>query len=143
MTPPKQLLIPFQNSTDWRSQAISLPAPTVKLAHKKSLGALTEAERRAADYSIAELGLADHAQTMSDEDWCARAARLIEVEGPDQFLVNLLYVTRGVLGPRAPLEIIHIHNDEVWVYLQKLKMRAYDPQIWARRFVAQLRNNDE
>jgi hypothetical protein len=37
---------------------------------------------------------------MSDEEWVAAAATAIRNEGPEQFLVNMLYILRKSLGDK-------------------------------------------
>jgi hypothetical protein len=43
-------------------------------------------------------GLADNPRIVSDEQWVSAARRILEEDGPDQFLVNLLYVLRRTFG---------------------------------------------
>jgi hypothetical protein len=43
-------------------------------------------------------GIAPYPQLVPDEQWIAAARKALEEDGPDQFLVNLLYVLRRSLG---------------------------------------------
>jgi hypothetical protein len=43
-------------------------------------------------------GVAPYPQLVADEKWVVAAKRALEEDGPDQFLVNLLYVLRRSLG---------------------------------------------
>jgi hypothetical protein len=43
-------------------------------------------------------GVADYPRLISEEDWVAAAANVLREDGPEQFLVNLLYVLRRTFG---------------------------------------------
>ncbi len=43
-------------------------------------------------------GVGDYPQLVTDELWVAAARRVLAQDGPDQFLVNLLYVLRRTFG---------------------------------------------
>jgi hypothetical protein len=43
-------------------------------------------------------GIGEYPRMVSDDQWVAAACRLIEEDGPEQFLVNLLYILRRTLG---------------------------------------------
>ena len=43
-------------------------------------------------------GLGPYPRIVSDEDWVENCKRLLQEDGAEQFLVNLLYVLREVLG---------------------------------------------
>jgi hypothetical protein len=43
-------------------------------------------------------GVAPYPQMIEDKLWLGAAKRLLEEDGPDQFLVNMLYVLRRTFG---------------------------------------------
>lgn len=43
-------------------------------------------------------GIAEFPKLIPDEQWVAAASRVLDEDGPDQFLVNLLYVLRRTFG---------------------------------------------
>ena len=47
-------------------------------------------------------GVGPYPRLVSDEEWVRACAKLIETDGPVQFLVNLLHVLRESLPPETP-----------------------------------------
>ena len=43
-------------------------------------------------------GIGKYPRMISDDQWVEAAGKLIDQDGPDQFLVNLLYILRRTLG---------------------------------------------
>jgi hypothetical protein len=71
-----------------------LPKVTVKFARAGKMEDLTPAEMKSIFCNPIYAGLGPYPSLITDEVWVNAAARMIEEDGPEQFLVNLLYVLR-------------------------------------------------
>ena len=57
-------------------------------------------------------GIGPFPRTVEDEAWVRAGSKLIEEEGPEQFLVNLLYVLRESLDEQLLREIYGSGSDQ-------------------------------
>ncbi len=83
--------------TKRRAPVKPFPRVTAKVAcgDKESL---SEEEVRGLFCNPIYAGVGPYPQIIDDETWVAAAAAVIRDEGPEQFLVNMLYVLRQSLG---------------------------------------------
>lgn len=72
----------------------SLPEVNVKLATAADLGTMDVEHLRSLFCNPIYVGLGPFPALVDDETWVRAAARKIEKEGSEQFLVNMLYVLR-------------------------------------------------
>lgn len=79
-----------------------LPKVNVKFPSAAGSGELTPENMRALFCNPIYAGVGPYPSLVDDETWVRAAARLIRDEGPEQFLVNMLYVLRQSLGTGAP-----------------------------------------
>jgi hypothetical protein len=79
-----------------------LPKVNVRFASASASGQLTPENLRAMFCNPIYAGIGPYPTLVDDEDWVRAAARMIRDEGPEQFLVNMLYVLRQSLGTGAP-----------------------------------------
>jgi hypothetical protein len=70
-----------------------LPRPNVCVA-RTGQGELTEEKVRGMLCNPIYAGLGPYPAIVTDEQWVTCAKQMIEEEGPEQFLVNLLYCLR-------------------------------------------------
>jgi hypothetical protein len=73
-----------------------LPKPTVEM--NVSGGEMTEQNVRAMLCNPIYAGIADFPPMINDEQWIRAAARGIEEDGAEQWLVNMLHVLRASLA---------------------------------------------
>ena len=85
-----------------RSGNRKLPPPNAKFRSADQTGNLTPAEIRGMICNPVYAGFGPFPALVSDEQWVATAAKAIEKEGVDQFLVNLLYVLRETFAEDSP-----------------------------------------
>ena len=76
----------------------SLPSVNVVFATNDDSGAMTAEKVRSLICNPIYAGIGDFPALIDDETWVRAAAQMIENEGADQFLVNMLYVLRQSLG---------------------------------------------
>lgn len=82
-----------------------LPAPNVVVARSGApMHELTPEAIKGILVNPIYAGLGPFPPLVDDETWVRASARLIEEEGPEQFLVNLLYVLRECLPRDAEEE---------------------------------------
>lgn len=79
-----------------------LPKVNVRFASASASGELTPEKLRAMFCNPIYAGIGPYPTLVDDETWVRAATRLIRDEGPEQFLVNMLYVLRQSLGTGAP-----------------------------------------
>jgi len=77
---------------------VSLPAPNVTVRTGEDTGEWTPAQTRGIICNPIYAGVGPFPTLVSDDVWLRSAAVLISAEGPQQFLVNLLFVLRAVFG---------------------------------------------
>ena len=58
----------------------------------------TEAGIKGICMNPAYAGIADFLPLISDKQWVAACKKIMEQDSPEQFLVNLLYLLRSILG---------------------------------------------
>ncbi len=90
-----------------------LPQPTVKpvsSTHQQ----LTDAVLRGVMSNPVYTGVPPYGRVVSDEAWIRSAVQLIEEEGLEQFLVNMLYVLRHSMVDAIPDEAIPAEDDGPW-----------------------------
>ena len=79
-----------------------LPKPNVDLTPSEE-GQMTAAQVRAMFCNPLYAGItANFPKLVDDETWIRAAAQAIREHGPEQWLVNLLYVLRASLGSSTP-----------------------------------------
>ena len=71
-----------------------LPPPTATFRSAHQTDDITPAEIRGMVCNPVYAGIGPFPALVSDEQWVAAAAKAIEKEGAEQFLVNLLHVLR-------------------------------------------------
>ena len=59
-------------------------------------------------------GLGPYPSVVSDEDWVENCKRLLQEDGAEQFLVNLLYVLREVFGTEEDFDDEDDDPDDGW-----------------------------
>ena len=75
-----------------------LPKPNAKMKMSgSSMAQLTEEEVRGMIANPIYTGIGPYPQLIPDEQWIRCAAKAIAGDGPEQFLVNMLYVLRQAL----------------------------------------------
>ncbi len=74
-----------------------LPQPNARMKPGGSGADFTEAEIRGLIANPVYAGIGPFPQLVSDEQWVRAAARAIQEDGREQFLVNLLHVLRQSL----------------------------------------------
>ena len=75
-----------------------LPKPTVTpIAHEKWTGAMVGGILCNPIYT----GIGPYSRVLSDEDWIRKAAKRIQEEGAEQFLVNMLVMLRASFSESA------------------------------------------
>lgn len=74
-----------------------LPKPNAKLKISGSGMDFTEEEVRGMIANPVYAGIGPFPQLVPDEQWIRAASRAIQMDGPEQFLVNLLHVLRQSL----------------------------------------------
>lgn len=79
-----------------------LPKVNVKFAAAGSPGNLTPEMLRGLVCNPIYTGIGPFPAIVDDETWVHAAARAIDEEGAEQFLVNMLYVLRRSLGTGMP-----------------------------------------
>jgi hypothetical protein len=82
-------LWPEQNPTDR-----PLPEPTVAFRTADDSGPFTEEQVRGILTNPVYAGVGASSPIVGDAQWVRACTKLIEEDGPEQFLVNLLYVLR-------------------------------------------------
>src|SRR5512145_311585 len=95
-----------------KSKRSSLPLPTVKYVTDAS--ELSEAALQGMRRNPVYVGVPPYRRAVSDEAWIRAAAKLIEQEGVEQFLVNLLYMLRVSMVDAVPDEAIPHDYDGPW-----------------------------
>jgi hypothetical protein len=76
-----------------------LPQPTAVVKHGADFRNVTEAEIRGIIANPIYAGLGPYPAMITDEEWVKAAVKLIEEDGLEQFLVNMLFVLRESLKP--------------------------------------------
>jgi hypothetical protein len=71
-----------------------LPKVNVEFAVSGDTGNMTAEKVRSLFCNPIYAGIGDFPALVDDETWVRAAARMITDEGPEQFLVNMLYVLR-------------------------------------------------
>ena len=79
-----------------KSRPKPLPKPNVDLGPRKE-GKITAEQVRALFCNPLLTGLSGFPKVVSDEEWIRAAAQAIREHGPEQWLVNLLYVLHAFL----------------------------------------------
>ena len=74
-----------------------LPKPNAKMKMSGSGMSLTEEEVRGLIPNPVYAGIGPFPQLVTDEQWIRAAAKAIQEDGPEQFLVNMLHVLRQSL----------------------------------------------
>ena len=77
---------------------VPLPAPNVAVRTGEDTGEWTPEQIRGIICNPIYAGVGPFPALVSDDVWVRSAAVLISAEGPQQFLVNLLFVLRAVFG---------------------------------------------
>lgn len=77
-----------------------MPQPNVTFRASLEGGELTPADILGMICNPVYAGVGPYPALMSDEEWVAAAATAIRKEGPEQFLVNMLYMLRKSLGDK-------------------------------------------
>lgn len=73
---------------------VPLPRPTASFVSNEDEGALTEDKVRGIVCNPIYAGLGPFPRMISDAQWVRSAAKLVDEDGAEQFLVNLLHVLR-------------------------------------------------
>lgn len=83
-----------------KSSKADKPLPKVNVEHVAAgdFGEMTPEKVRGMICNPVYTGLGPYEAILDDEKWIRSAVRMIETEGSEQFLVNLLYVLRQSLG---------------------------------------------
>ncbi len=89
-----------------------LPKPNVK--YTNTPGTTSEASLRGLISNPVYAGVPPYPRLISDEAWVKGALELIEEEGAEQFLVNLLYMLRNSIVDALPDEAIPDDYDGPW-----------------------------
>ena len=85
----------FRRKADGKkSNPSKLPPPNAAFRSNDQTGDITPAEVRGMVCNPVYAGFGPYPGLISDEEWVAAAAKAIEKEGAEQFLVNLLHVLR-------------------------------------------------
>ena len=85
---------------------MSLPKPNVKYADSE--GALDEQSLKGIFCNPIYAGIPPYPAVYSDEDWVKVALKVIQEDGVEQFLVNMLYVLRmSMRAANLPTEEQH------------------------------------
>jgi hypothetical protein len=79
-----------------------LPRVNVEYIAAGDFGDMTPEKIRAMICNPVYTGLGPYEAILDDEKWIRSAVRMIETEGTEQFLVNMLYVLRKSLGTGGP-----------------------------------------
>jgi hypothetical protein len=79
-----------------------LPAPNVRCRRSGSTGEFTAEEVRGCLANPVYAGLGPFPQLVPEAQWVGAAAWGIRADGPEQFLVNLLFVLRQSLAGLTP-----------------------------------------
>lgn len=95
-----------------KSNLPPLPAPTVKYVVDPT--EMSEAAARGMISNPVYVGVPPYNRIVSDEAWIRAAVELIKDEGPEQFLVNLLYMLRVSMVDAVPDEAIPPDYDGPW-----------------------------
>lgn len=90
----------------------SLPNPTVKYVLNPNF--VDEAATQGIMSNPVYTGIPPYPRAISDETWIRAAAELIKQEGPEQFLVNMLYMLRSSMVSVVPQEAIPDDYDGPW-----------------------------
>jgi hypothetical protein len=80
-----------------RPDSAPLPKPNVDLSASED-GEMTPERVRALFCNPLYAGIAQFPRLVDDETWVRAAAQAIREHGPEQWLVNMLYVLREFLG---------------------------------------------
>ncbi|MFQ5613345.1 MAG: hypothetical protein ACE5H9_14550 [Anaerolineae bacterium] len=104
-----------------------LPKPNVE--HIRQLDELDEDSAKGMLCNPIYAGVPPFGQVVSDEAWVGAAAALIREEGPEQFLVNLLYVLRASMADAHSEEIFAEDMDELWVDEDLEFIEPFDEEI--------------
>lgn len=75
-----------------------LPKVNVEFATSEDAGGMTAEKMRSLICNPIYAGVGPFPALIDDEMWVRAAAQMIAKEGPEQFLVNMLYVLRQSLG---------------------------------------------
>lgn len=75
-----------------------LPKVNVEFATSGDAGEMTPEKMRSLMCNPIYAGVGPYPALVDDETWVRAAAQMIEKEGSEQFLVNMLYVLRQSLG---------------------------------------------
>lgn len=94
------------------SNTTPLPKPNVK--YSSTPGETSEASLRGLISNPVYVGVPPYPRLVSDEAWIRTALELIEEEGAEQFLVNLLYMLRTSIVDAIPNEAIPDNYDGPW-----------------------------
>ncbi len=78
-----------------------LPKVNVEFATSADSGKMSVDQMRSLFCNPAYVGLGPFPALIDDETWIRAAAQMIEKEGTEQFLVNMLYVLRQSFGTTA------------------------------------------
>jgi len=89
-----------------------LPGPTVKYVLNPN--SIDEAATQGIMSNPVYTGIPPYPRAISDETWIRAAAELIKQEGPEQFLVNMLYMLRSSMVSVVPEEAIPDDYDGPW-----------------------------
>ena len=81
-----------------KSSKSKLPRPNAAFRTNDQAGDITPAEVLGMICNPVYAGMGPYPALVSDEQWVAAAATVINKEGAEQFLVNLLYVLRQTLA---------------------------------------------
>jgi hypothetical protein len=91
---------------------VPLPPRTVKYASDSS--EMNEAAVNGMLSNPVYVGVPPYRRVVSDEAWIRAATQLIEQDGPEQFLVNMLYMLRASMVDAVPDEAIPDDYDGPW-----------------------------
>jgi len=75
-----------------------IPPVTAEFRSDDDEGQLTEGQIRGMICNPIYAGIGPFPQLIDDEQWVAAATKAIQEDGPEQFLVNMLYVLRETFG---------------------------------------------
>ena len=81
-----------------KSNEQRLPRPNVRFRTSGETEEFTAEDIRGMVCNPVYAGMGPYPALIPDDQWVAAATVAIENEGPEQFLVNLLYVLRQTLG---------------------------------------------
>ena len=118
-----------------------LPKPNVK--YSNTPGETSEASLRGLISNPVYVGVPPYPRLVSDEAWVKAALELIEEDGAEQFLVNLLFMLRNSIVDAIPDEAIPNDYDGPWPDESEAEVSEAPTDEYMARFEEELRRSDQ